>query len=431
MAAATGGALLGPDVEVDGAAIDSRRVRPGELFVPLVAGRDGHDYIDAARDGGAAATLSQRRSVRQPAVVVPDTRAALHDLAGHGRSLLGDRVVGVTGSVGKTTVKDLLVGALGTRFATAATAGNENNELGVPRTLLGAPDGTEALVVEMGACAVGDIALLVALARPTVGVVTSVGLAHTQSFGTLAEVARAKGELAEGLDPSGTAVLNGDDPLVATMAGRTEASVLLFGLGSGAAVTASGITLDAGLRASFRLHSPWGGADVRLAVSGHHQVSNALAAAAAALVAGVEPDGVAEGLGRARLSPGRMALVRTPGGAQVIDDAYNANPLSLASALRSLAALAARRRVAVLGTMAELGEVAEREHRAAAALAADLGIRVVAVDEPRYGVEVVGGVDGALAALGALGEGDAVLVKGSRVAGLERLVARLAAAAPP
>jgi UDP-N-acetylmuramoyl-tripeptide--D-alanyl-D-alanine ligase len=425
VAAATGGELVGPDVEVDGAATDSRRVRDGELFVPVVAERDGHDFIPAALAAGAVASLSARGPGPGSTVVVDDTLVALHDLARHARSRLPDQVVGITGSVGKTTVKDLMVAALAQRWRTAATAGNQNNELGVPLTLFGAPDATEALVVEMGACAAGDLRLLSALARPTIGVVTRVGMAHTETFGTVEDVARAKAELVEALPRSGTAVLNGDDPLVAAMAGITPASVVVYGLGPGADVTATEVALDDQLRASFRLRSPWGDAEVRLRIAGHHQVGNALAAATAAMVAGVEPGAVAVGLAQAALSPSRMALSRSPAGALVIDDAYNANPLSLASALRSLAALAATRRIAVLGTMAELGGESDREHRAAAALAAQLGIEVVAVAERRYGVEVVDGVDEALTALGALREGDAVLIKGSRVAGLERLAARL------
>ena len=425
VSAATGGRLVGPDVEVDGATIDSRQVRGGELFVPIVGGRDGHDFVAAALDAGAGATLSAQGPFDGPTVVVGDTLGALHDLTRHARSLLADRVVGITGSVGKTTVKDLLVPALARRWRTAATAGNQNNELGVPLTLLGAPDATEALVVEMGACAVGDIRFLSTLARPTVGVVTSVGMAHTETFGGIEEVARAKSELVEALPGSGTAVLNADDPRVAAMAQVTEASVLSFGLGASAEVTAAQVALDDDLRASFRLRSPWGEVGVRLSVAGRHQVANALAAAAAALVSGVALDEVAAGLGCTTLSPWRMALGRSPAGALVLDDAYNANPVSMASALRALADLPVSRRSAVLGTMAELGSVSDREHEGVGRLASELGIRVVALGEPRYGAEVVNDVDEALTALGELDAGDAVLVKGSRVAGLELLAARL------
>lgn len=428
VAEATGGDLVGPDVEVVGAAIDSRQVQGGELFVPVVARRDGHDFVAAALAAGAGGYLSARAPVGGTAVVVEDTLAALAALGGEARSRLGDRlggrVVAVTGSVGKTSVKDLLAAALGTRWSTAASAGSFNNELGVPLTLVGASEGTEALVMEMGSRARGDLERLCAVARPIVGVITAVALVHTETFGSIAEVARAKAELVERLPADGTAVLNADDPRVAAMAGATEATVVSYGV-DGADVTATEVELDGELRPSFRMHSPWGDAWVRLQVRGRHQVGNALAAAAAALACGVGPELVATGLGQASLSPWRMSLVRAASGALVLNDAYNANPASVASALRALAELDANRRIAVLGTMAELGQVSVGEHRRVAALARGLGIRVVAVGEGAYGPEPVAGVEEALAALGPLGEGDAVLVKGSRVAGLERLAARL------
>jgi UDP-N-acetylmuramoyl-tripeptide--D-alanyl-D-alanine ligase len=221
------------------------------------------------------------------------------------------------------------------------------------------------------------------------------------------------------------AVLNADDPRVAAMAARTTARVVGYGSAPGADVRAEGAGLDAELRPRFRLASPWGAADVALAVRGEHMVGNALAAAAAALACEVPVEAVAAGLGKAELSRWRMELVRLPSGARVLNDAYNANPASMAAALRALARLDARRRVAVLGLMAELGETSDAEHRAVGALARDLGIKVVAVAAPAYGGVPVAGLDEALAALGPLGEGDAVLLKASRVVGLERLVARL------
>ncbi len=425
VAGATGGQLVGPDVEVDGVTIDSRRVRGGELFVPVVAERDGHDYVAGALAAGAAAYLSSRPPQGATAVVVDDTVAALAALGGYARSRLPERVVGITGSVGKTSVKDLLSAALSPRWRTAASVGSHNNELGVPLTLVGAPDDAEAVVVEMGARFPGDLRFLCGIARPTVAVVTAVSLVHTETFGTLEDVARAKAELVEALPAHGTAVLNADDALVAAMARRTPARVLGYGLERGE-VRADGIALDAELRPSFTLRSPWGDASVTLAVRGRHQVANAVAAAASALACGAEPDEVATGLARAHLSPWRMALTRSPSGALVLNDAYNANPASTLAAMQALAELDVSRRVAVLGTMAELGEVSAREHGRVAAAAAELGIRVVAVAEPAYGGELVEGIEAALDALGELGEGDAVLVKGSRVAGLERLAERLA-----
>jgi UDP-N-acetylmuramoyl-tripeptide--D-alanyl-D-alanine ligase len=404
IATALDGRLVGVDAVVSGVATDSRADTEGRLFVPLVADRDGHDFIADALAGGAAAHLTVREPAHgAPAIVVSDTLAALGLIGRLARARLPERVVGVTGSVSERSF---------------------NNEIGVPVTLANADDATEAAVIEMGARGVGHIAELCAIARPTIGVVTAVGHVHTELFGTIDDVARGKGELVEALPPTGAAVLNAGDARVLAMRERTRARVITYGVGGD--VTATEIVLDDELRASFELRSPWGHVAVRLLARGLHQVDNALAAAAAALVSGVTPDAVATGLAQASLSPWRMELRRTPSGALVLNDAYNANPISVAAALRSLAALDATHRVAVLGTMAELGAVADEEHRSIAALAASLGIEVLAVAEPRYGAPTVPDVDAAADALGELGEGDAVLVKGSRVAGLERLAVRLA-----
>jgi UDP-N-acetylmuramoyl-tripeptide--D-alanyl-D-alanine ligase len=431
IAAATGGRLVGPDVTVVGAAIDSRLVAGGELFVPVVAERDGHDFVPDALRAGAAAFLTARpadevapAARHVSAVEVADTQVALADLGRHARDrLAGDvdgRVVGVTGSVGKTSVKDLLAVALGARWPTAASAGSFNNELGVPITLLGVAEGTRALVVEMGARGVGHVAELCAIARPTVGVVTRVAAVHTETFGTLDDIARAKGELVEALPADGVAVLNAADHRVAAMADRTAARVVTFGTGGD--VAAEDVRLDAELRPTFRAVTPWGRAEVRLSARGTHMVDNALAAAAAALACDVPLDDAAAALGRAALSRWRMDLVTLPSGARLLNDAYNANPVSMAAALRALAGLDARRRVAVLGVMAELGPSSDDEHRAVGDLARELGVEVVAVGAPAYGGTAVDDVARVRDALGDLGPGDAVLLKGSRVAGLERLV---------
>jgi UDP-N-acetylmuramoyl-tripeptide--D-alanyl-D-alanine ligase len=432
VAAATGGRLVGPDVKVRGAVIDSRLVAGGELFVPVVAERDGHDFVLAAVDAGAAAYLSSRpvdeASAKATAVEVGDTGAALSALGRHARALLDQRVdgrvVGITGSVGKTSVKDMAHVALGARWRTAASAGSFNNELGVPLTLLGAPGDAEALVVEMGARGAGHVADLCRVARPTVGVVTRIAAVHTATFGSLDDVADAKAELVEALPASGTAVLSAADPRVAAMASRTEARVLTFAAAGD--VRAEDVRLDGELRPSFRVVTPWGRGDVRLGVRGGHMVDNALAAVAATLACDVPLDDVAAALATADLSRWRMDLVTLPSGARLLNDAYNANPTSMAAALRALAELGATRRVAVLGMMAELGPTSEAEHRAVGDLARELGIEVVSVAAPAYGGTVVDDVAGADAALGELGPGDAVLLKGSRVVGLERLADLLA-----
>jgi UDP-N-acetylmuramoyl-tripeptide--D-alanyl-D-alanine ligase len=424
VADATGGGLSGPEVTVDGARIDSRLVRGGELFVALRAERDGHAYVEAALDAGAGACLVERPAGRGTSIVVEDTFVALTLLATRMRDRLPDRVVGITGSVGKTSTKDLLAAALGRRYRVSASAKSFNNELGVPLTVLDTPDDAEAVVVEMGARGRGHIASLCAVARPLVGVVTTVGLSHSEFFGTVEDVAVAKSELVEALPAHGTAVLNADAPLVAAMAARTDARVLTFGLAAGD-VRASQVSLDDDLRPTFRLRTPWGDAGVELQVRGHHQVSNALAAAAAALACDAGLEAVAAGLGDAQLSPWRMELHRAPSGALILNDTYNANPLSMAAALRALAELPALRRTAVLGIMAELGDVGPSEHARMGALAAALGVRIIAVDAPDYGAETVADAGEARERLGPLGDGDAVLVKGSRAAGLESLAGTL------
>jgi UDP-N-acetylmuramoyl-tripeptide--D-alanyl-D-alanine ligase len=441
IAEVTGGRLVGPDLAVRGAATDSRDLADGQLFVPVIDQRDGHDFIAAAIERGASAYLSSRPvpgpDVDVAAVEVGDTAEALVALGRHARRRIDEvpgfaAVIGITGSVGKTTTKDLVRAATGEAFPTAASVRSFNNELGVPLTLLNAPDRTQVTVVELGARGAGHIAMLCDIARPTVGVVTTVEMVHTEMFGGLADVAAAKGELIEALPADGAAVLNAENPLVAAMADRTTARVLRFAASarSGADVWAGPVAIDADLRPSFALHSPWGSTDVHLGVRGGHNVANALAAATAALVVGVPLEAVAEGLGRVELSPWRMDLQTTGSGVRVLNDAYNAGPASMAAALRSLDALDAEHPVAVLGVMAELGGGSAEAHRLVADLAEDLGIEVIAVAAPEYGPAAshASDIDAArslLLADGPLGPGHAVLVKGSRVAGLERLAALL------
>jgi UDP-N-acetylmuramoyl-tripeptide--D-alanyl-D-alanine ligase len=342
------------------------------------------------------------------------------------RDRLDHHVVGITGTVGKTTTKDLAARALARGHRIHASERSFNNELGVPLTLVNAPDDTEVVVVEMGARGRGHIAELCAIARPTIGVVTTVELVHTELFGDLDGVAEAKAEMVESLPASGTAILNADNPHVAAMDERTKADVLTYGL-HGGEVRAENVFVSRDLRPTFHLRTPWGDADVTLAVRGAHNVGNALAAAAVALATGVDLAEVASGLGEATTSPWRMEMTIAPSGAVVLNDAYNAGPASTEAALHALAHLDARRRVAVLGPMAELGTHSREAHRRVGALAVDLGLELIAVGAPDYAGTNVRDVDGAYDALGRLGPDDAVLVKGSRVAELERLAARLLA----
>jgi UDP-N-acetylmuramoyl-tripeptide--D-alanyl-D-alanine ligase len=422
-------------------AIDSRVLSSGALFVALRAERDGHEWIDAAVEAGAGCLLVEEawaRSARPaelavPFVAVADTREALMFIGRAARDRLDATVIGITGSVGKTSTKDLVAAALAVTRQTTASEKSFNNELGVPLTLANARVDTQAAVIEMGARGPGHIRHLCQIARPEIGVVTAVGVAHTELFGSLDAVAAAKGELVEALPPHGTAVLNDDDPRVRAMARRTSAGVLTYSAGGdgrrGADLVAERVVLDEQLRPGFVARSPWGSHIVRLQARGAHQVGNALAALAVAGRCGVPIEGAAAALASTDISPWRMQLDFTPAGAAILNDAYNANPASMVAALEALAALPARRRVAVLGVMAELGPRSPEEHRAIAALVDQLGFELLAVSTDAYGRQPVAGVDQAVAAIGPLGRGDAVLVKGSRVAGLEALAARLLAGA--
>lgn len=436
IAAITGGRLVNADpaATVTGPVeYDTRALRPGGLFVAFAGEQvDGHDFAAAAVAGGAAGVLGSR-DTGQPGVVVAEPLDALAKLA----RVVVDRlrqltIVGLTGSSGKTTTKDFIGQVLARAGETVAPAGSLNNELGFPYTVLKATPSTRFLVLEMGARGVGHIRYLTDMAGPRIGVVLNVGTAHVGEFGSTAETARAKGELVEALGEDGVAVLNADDPLVAAMATRTGARVVLVGEAESATVRATEVRLDDRGRAAYTLVTPAGSAPVRLAVTGRHQVGNTLAAAAVGLEAGMTPAEVAEALGAAGIVSGRrMDVFDRADGVTVIDDSYNANPSSTAAALRALAALGGERRTtAVLGYMAELGDYETAGHRDVGRLAAELGVgRLIAVADgaapildgaatvPAWKGEAILAADQAAAieALrGDLRPGDVVLVKGSR-----------------
>jgi UDP-N-acetylmuramoyl-tripeptide--D-alanyl-D-alanine ligase len=429
VAAATGGRLIGPDVDLHGAAFDSRTLVPGQLFIPIVDQRDGHEFVDAAVSRGAPAYLSAKGAVGSSsatAIVVPDTLQALMQLAAHRRTTAAATVVGITGSVGKTSTKDLAWTALERSRRTWANERSFNNDQGLPTTVLNAPDDTEVLVLEMGMRGFGEIARLCDIARPTVGVITRVAEAHSDRVGGIDGVARAKAELVEALPVGGTAVLNADDPRVASMASSCAGDVVLVGHHVGAHVRIGDVQLDDRARASFRLGTPWGDVEVRLGISGAHMVGNAAAALALVGVVGGDLVAGAEALHSVQLTAMRMDVSTAVSGAVVVDDSYNANPTSMRAAIDALFALPARRRFAVLGVMAEISDPAI-EHRAIHAYAAERGVEVIAVGTDLYGTSPVTDPVGAL---GPLGDGDAVLVKGSRVAGLERTAESLRTASP-
>ena len=436
--------LTGPVV------VDSRQAEPGSLFAAIDGAHvDGHDFLEAAAANGARAALVTRPvpGAPIPTLLVPDVPAALGDLArevlARLRERTGIRVVAITGSVGKTTTKDLLAQLLAGCGEVIAPVGSFNNEIGLPLTVLRAEESTRVLVLEMGADAPGNLTYLTAIAPPDVAVVLMVGRAHLGGFGSLENVATAKAELVQGLTADGIAVLNADDPRVAAMAAVAAGrDVLEFGTGAAAQVRAEEVRTDASGRLELTLVAPQGSAPVRTALVGRHQVSNVLAAAATALALGMSVTEVAAAAADARvLSPHRMQVSRT-GAVTVVDDSYNANPDSMRAALRALPLVAAgRRSVAVLGEMLELGETSAAEHAQVGAECVRTGVQVVvtvgAGAEPiAEGARAAGAesvhstanleeAEQLLATL--ITEGDVVLVKSSNGAGLMRLAERLAA----
>jgi len=441
IAAITGGTVTGTsdEVKVTGpVVIDSRRAEPGALFAALPGEHaDGHDFAAAAAAKGAAAVLGTRPVEGVPVIVIADVLKAMADLAHAVLERLPDAtVVGITGSSGKTSTKDLTGQLLERLGPTIAPEGSFNNEIGFPLTVLRADERTRYLVLEMGARGIGHIAYLCGIAPPKIGAVLNVGRAHAGEFGSMDGVAKAKGELAEAVSADGVAVLNADDPRVAAMAGRTRAKIVKFG--DKGDFRAEDVALDDLSRASFRLVTPDREAPVALKLHGAHHVANALAAAAIAARLGMAVDTIAEALSAATARSGkRMELNRRPDGVLVVNDAYNANPDSMKAAIEALAQMTgnhARRGIAVLGHMAELGEIDEASHVEAGRLAARTGVAVlVAVGEDARPLldgareftdwqgEAIAVPDpgAAVTALrNILRPGDVVLVKASKAAGL-------------
>jgi UDP-N-acetylmuramoyl-tripeptide--D-alanyl-D-alanine ligase len=413
---------------------------PGALFVALRGERsDGHDFAGQAIAAGAVAVLAERET-GTAAVIVDDVLSAMGALARAVVDRLPDvTVIGLTGSAGKTSTKDLLAHLASRLGPTIAPPGSYNNEIGHPLTVLRVGADTRYLVLEMGARGLGHITHLTGVAPPDIGIVLNVGSAHIGEFGSRDVVAKAKGELVEALSAQGTAILNADDPLVRTMAARTPARIVTFGRAPDATVRATDESLDEAGRSRFTLVTPDGSAPVRLRLRGASAVANALAAAAAARRLGMPVAEIAEALSEAEpVSRWRMEVTERPDGVTVVNDAYNANPESVRAALDTVVHMArGGRALAVLGAMAELGASTVSEHEKIGTYAARGGVAgLIAVGETAAavlkGAEQVGtwtgegvqveDVDAAVAALGErLRPGDVVLIKGSRVAGLERV----------
>lgn len=447
LARATGGRLCGAaDLRFHSLSTDTRALSPGDLFVALRGPNfDAHGFLDTAQARGASAVLIDRpASPGVPAVLVDDTRTALGRLASWWRGRYAVPIAGITGSNGKTTVKEMLASILSAWGEGTVTRGNLNNEIGVPLTLLGLSSAHRYAVIEMGARAAGDIAYLCAMTRPGVVLVTNAASAHLAGFGDVAGVARAKGEIFTDLGADSIAVINQDDDYAALwrqMAGSRR--VLGFGMTQPADITARGLKPGAatGFGTSFELCMPEGGARIELPMPGRHNVMNALAAAAVAHAMGATLEQIVRGLQLVSGAPHRLQLRDGVHGARIIDDTYNANPDSVAAALEVLAGSAGGAKILALGDMGELG-AAERE------LHAGIGRRARAAGVGS--LHAVGGL--AAAAAAAFGEGAhrhpdhqaliqalrrelgmhagaTVLVKGSRSMRMERVVEGLLAAA--
>ncbi len=445
VAAAVHGSVVGPDVEVTSVTTDSRAAGPASLFVARAGeATDGHRFVPDAFAAGAAAAMVAR--VPDEAVgsyvVVADPGRGLLDLARDEREHLAASVVGITGSTGKTCTKDLTAAVLGARYDVVASPASFNNEVGMPLTLLSAGPRTDVLVLEMGSRGIGHIRDLCEVARPDAGIVTNVGIAHLGLFGSRENIVTAKAELVEALPAKGVALLNADDPVVFRYRERTPARVLTFGVSPGADVRAEDVELDRDARASFTLVAAGLKEHVELPVPGEHMVSNALAASACGVALGVSPGECAAALKDARVSGWRMETFETADGLRIVNDAYNANPTSMAAALKAARWMSRGGRcVAVLGGMAELGDESPEEHDKVGELVARLGIEdlvVVGADaapiaraalregmEPGHVVQVPDREAALMEVRRIARPGDLVLVKASRVNGLERLAESL------
>jgi UDP-N-acetylmuramoyl-tripeptide--D-alanyl-D-alanine ligase len=441
-AGACGGHLVGADRGFTGVSTDTRTIGAGELFVALRGPRfDGSQFVSAALAAGAAGAIVERAlpdAIAQ--IVVPDAQAALARAARQWRMEHRIPVVGVAGSNGKTTTKEMTASILSQAGACLATRGNLNNHIGVPLTLFRLGAEHRFAVIEMGANHAGEVAQLVEIARPTIGLVTNAGAEHLEGFGSLEGVARAEGELFAGLDPQGVAVVNADDAFADLWKGETRARVLTFGIANAADFRAEnlhGEVTAGGFVARFTLCAPHGSAEIELKLAGRHNVLNALGAAAAATAAGATLEHVTAGLAAMRPVQGRLQLKLARAGAWILDDSYNANPSSMRAGIDVLADLGGRRWL-VIGDMAELGAHADASHVDIGAYARERGIErlfatgklaALAVEAFGSGAAWYPDTESLARALDAALSADVrVLVKGSRMNRLERVVEALTAA---
>lgn len=429
VALAVSGTLIGPDTWADAVSFDSRSIEKGQAFVAITGDRDGHDFISDAFSRGARFALvgTGRAMDGATCVEVPDTMAALARLGAVCRDRLDDRlegrVVGITGSAGKTSTKNLVRAVLNRGFAPVQAADKSlNNDIGVPVTIINSPDDARALVLEMAMRGFGEIERLCLVARPRIAVVTNVGDAHASRVGGIEGVARAKAELVEALPEDGVAILNGDDERVRAMSSRTWATVMTYGSRVGADVRWTPLGVDPLGRVRTLFEHDGERAESTPALPGRHMAANAAAAVAVGVATGMSLSDAVAGIGSETSESGRMIWLDGLDGARVLDDTYNANTTSMLAGFQVLASLEARRRIAVVGQMHELVDP-ERTHREVARVASEMGIELFAVETDLYGrpsmspKEAVDAIDA--------GPGDVIMVKGSRASRMERVVRAL------
>jgi UDP-N-acetylmuramoyl-tripeptide--D-alanyl-D-alanine ligase len=444
IAAAVGGSLRGRDDVASAVVVDSRLASPGSLFVALPGERvDGHDFVADAVANGAVGAIVSRQGDWRTTIEVQDTGQALLDLAADERRRMPSaRVVGITGANGKTSTKDFAAAVFASRFRTHASPQSFNTEIGLPLTLLGTPEGTEVVVAEMGARRPGDVSLLCEIARPEMVVVTNVGVAHMEIFGSWEAIIEASAEPVEALGEDGVAILCADDPIVRHYGEHARARVITFGVSPDADVRAEDVSLRDSGCASFVLAIGRESVRAELEVPGEHMVPNALAAAACGSAFGMTAAECAGAFKDARITRWRMETFTSSRGVRIVNDAYNANPESTAAALRAARWMAREARMAaVLGHMAELGPIALEEHERLGELVVRMGVdRLVTVGEQAVTIARSAIREGALPEDVASYEtpeqaaedirewarpGDVVLVKASRVVGLERVAEAL------
>lgn len=433
------------NIEISGVSIDSRSIKPGDLFFAFPGERvDGHDFLEQVFDQGAAAAVISHQvnfQNRAALIMVADPLTALQDLAYYYRRLYSIPVVAVTGSTGKTTTKDLIAGVLEQRFNVLKTSGNYNNEIGLPLTLLQLKHSHQVVVLEMAMRGPGQIAALCELSRPQAGVITNIGKTHLELLGSQEAIALAKGELLQALPSDGWAMLNAEDPWQVKLSEKVSGEVIFYGYSDHCTISASQVVLNNLAGVEFKLSTPAGQTPCFLPLPGAHNVTNALAAAAVGYRFGLTPQEIAAGLQSASLTEMRLEIKQGKDGVKIIDDSYNASPSSTIAALKLLAESGGERTIAVLGDMYELGEETVDGHRQvgkeAVALQIDCLCTVGQLAREIAKGAINAGMDSDLIYVyqekteavsflrSYLQKGDVVLIKGSRGMKMEEIVAAI------